>query len=143
MGNCSCSQNVIGIDNLTKDFISSNVINKEYKMIIGTYLESNNSNKNNSNTMISQGICVGYNGNYTIYKLKLGMIHKYQNVMVLLYFENNTRLLLKKKNNNNIAFLFSTDDIRIHGDIDEEIIKNMKPINNNSEDIDLIFKLFN
>lgn len=139
MGNCYGSQNVL--NDLTNNFLNSNIIDKEYKIIIGTYIESNKSKNLNSNTMISQGICVGYNGNIVINKIKFGMIHKYENKMVELYFENNIKLLFIKNQDGNIKFILSINDIKIEKNLDSEIIKNIKSINNNSEYIDLILQI--
>lgn len=139
MGNCFGSQN--SLDNLTKNFLNSNIIDKEYKIIIGTYFESDCSKKFNSNTMINQGICIGYNGNYTINKLKFGMIHRYENKIVELYFENNIKLLFIKNKDGNIKFVLTSNNITIEKNINLQIIKNIKLINNNSEHIDLLLNL--
>lgn len=137
MGNCFGSHKIF--NNLTNNFLNYNIIDKEYKIIIGIYLESDSS-KLNTNTMICQGICIGQNGNNKINKIKLGIIHRHENKMVELYFENNIKLLFIK-NNNNIKLVLTSNDISIEKNVDHSIIKNIKFINNNSEYIDLISKI--
>jgi hypothetical protein len=139
MGNCFGSKNIL--NNLTNYFLNYNVIDKEYKIIIGTYLESNSSNNFNSNTMINQGICIGYNGDIVINRLKIGMIHRYENKIVEFYFENNIKLMFVKNKDGNIKFVLTSNDIKIEKNMDIQIIKNIKLINNNSEYIDLLLNL--
>jgi hypothetical protein len=139
MGNCLGSQN--SLDNLTNNFLNSNIIDKKYKIIIGTYSESNSSKKFNSNTMINQGICIGYDGNHIIYKLKFGIIQRYENNTVELYFENNIKLLFIKNKDGNIKFILSSNDINIEKNMNLQTIKNIKSINDNSEHIDLLSNL--
>ena len=139
MGNCYGSKN--GLNDLTNNFLNSNIIDKEYKIIIGTYIESKERKNLKSNTMISQGICVGCNGNNVINKIKFGMIHRYENKMVELYFDNNIKFVFVKNQNGGVKFVLTIDDLKIEKNMDSQIIKNIKSINNNSEYIDLILKI--
>jgi len=139
MGNCYVSKN--GLSDLTNHFLNSNVIDKEHKIIIGTYIETKERKNLKSNTMISQGICVGYNGNIDINKIKFGMIHRYENKIVELYFDNNIKLVFVKNQNGCIKFVLTINDLKIEKNMDSQIIKNIKSINNNSEYIDLILKI--
>ena len=136
MGNCYGSQNVL--NNLTKNFLNYNIIDKDYKIIIGIYVDTNT----NSNTMINQGICIGTNGNEKINKLKFGMLHHYKNKMLELYFENNIKLFfVKNKDGDDIKFVLTYNNIIIQKNISQQIIKNIKYINNNSEHIDLLLNV--
>lgn len=139
MGNCYCSQNLL--NDLTNNFLNSNIIDKKYKIIIGIYVETNSSKNYNSNTMINQGICIGCNGDDKINKLKFGMIHRYENKKVELYFENNIKLLFVKNKDGGIKFVLSSNDIMIEKNMDIPIIKNIKSINNNSDHLDLLLNL--
>lgn len=139
MGICYSSHNIS--NNLTDNFLNFNIVDKEYKIIIGIYSETNNSNNLNSNTMINQGICIGHNGNNKIFKLKFGIIHRHNNKIVELYFENNIKLLFIANNAGNIKFILSSNDIKIEKNINSSIIKNVKLINNNSEHLDLLLKI--
>ena len=142
MGNYCCSQNIINY--LLNNFLNSNIIDDEYKIIIGTYIETNKINNLYSNTMISQGICVGYNRHVVINKLKFGIFHSCENKTVELYFENNIKLLLIKDNiNSDVKLILTSNNKTIEKYMNRKIIRNIKLINNNSDDIDLILKLFN
>jgi hypothetical protein len=139
MGICAISHRVS--NNLTNKFIKYNIIDKEYNIIIGIY--SNNNQTVKSNTMINQGICIGYNNNNEINKIRFGMIHRKIKI-VELYFENNIKLfLIQEKNNgiNKIKIILTLDNFVITKYIDTDIIKELKLINNNSDYIDLIHDL--
>jgi hypothetical protein len=131
MGNCIRLNYIF--NDLTKNFIQYNVIDKEYNVIVGIY-------SNNTNILINQGICIGYNNNI-INKIKLGMIHKYDKLMVELYFENNIKLLFIKENKNQIKMILTFDTCKIEKYIDIHIINELKLINNNSEYIDLLYNI--
>ncbi len=131
MGNCTYS-NVV-LNDLSRQFLDCYVLDKEYNIIIGIY--------SNSNTMINQGICIGYNNNI-INKVKLGIVHRYSPKIVELFFENNIKLMLTKNmENENIKLTLFYNKNKIEKDIDINIFKKYKLINNNSEYIDLIFKI--
>lgn len=141
MGNC-IGTNII-LNRLTDKFINYNIINKEYNIIIGIYIDTQKSK--NSNTLINQGICIGYNNN-EINKIKFGIIHPRMS-LVELFFENNISLSfvreINNKNNNDtkIKMILTFKNCKIIKYIDNSIIKKIKSINNNSEDIDLIYRL--
>lgn len=131
MGNCICS-------NVSNKFINSNIIDKQYNIEIGIYtnsLEKTNSPEK-SNTLINQGICI----NNQIYKIKFGIMHKYDTKIVELYFENCIKLIFIK-DNKKIKMIFTFGDKKIEKYIEPNIIKQYKKINNNSEYIDLIYEL--
>lgn len=138
MGSC-IGGNVV-LKELENNFLNYNIIDKKYNIIVGTYFNTNESKK--SNTMINQGICIGYNNN-KINKIKFGIMHRYGNKMVELYFENNIKLIVNKENDNKIKMLLTFNDSCIEKYIDYDIIKQFKIINNNSEYIDLIHNLTN
>lgn len=131
MGNCIYSQHIS--NNLTDQFVDYNIIDKQYNIIIGIY--------KNSNTSIEQGICVGYINNQ-INKLKFAMIHRHDDIIVELFFDNNIKCLLVKNNiDNKVKLTLSSENILIEKYIDVDIIKKIKLIDNNSEYIDLIHKI--
>jgi hypothetical protein len=138
MGSC-IGKNAV-LKELENNFLNYNIIDKKYNIIIGTYFNTNESNK--SNTMINQGICIGYNNN-KINKIKFCIIHRYGNKMVELYFENDIKLIIIRENNNQIKMLLTFNGSCIEKYIDYDIIKQFKIINNNSEYIDLIHDLTN
>ena len=141
MGNCF-NTNIV-LKELSNKFLNYNVIDKEYNVVIGIYSETNKANKSKkSNTMINQGICIGYNNNI-INKIKFGIIHRYSTKMVELYFENNIKLIFIREDKNKIKMLLSFNGFKTEKYIDINIIKKYKIINNNSEYIDLIFDLTN
>lgn len=132
MGNCIRSNTIL---NLSSQFIDCYILDKQYNIIIGIY--------SNSNTMINQGICIGYNNN-TINKIKFGIIHRHCNKVLELFFEDNIKLILTKINNcENIKLTLIYSNNKIEKNIDSNLIKKFKLINNNSEYIDMIFKIIN
>ena len=87
-----------------------------------------------------QGICFK---NSQVNKLTFGIIFK-NFEMVDLYFEENIRLLIKKSDDTlNISYLNKNKNINYKNDIKLDNLKNLQKISNNSDDIDLIFKLIN
>jgi len=136
MGNCIYSS--IILDDLSSQFIDYYVLDKQYNIIIGIYSNSN------ANTMINQGICIGYNNN-TINKIKFGIIHRHSDKILELFFENNIKLILTKNTDNpNIKLtLIYKNNLKIEKYIDVNLISKFKLINNNSEYIDLIYKIIN
>lgn len=144
-------------NNPTDKFLQYNLIDEEYKIILGIYSTKNTNQYIKSNTMINQGICVGY-GNNTINKIKMGIIHKYCS-KVELYFENNIKLSFELENGNKdemyndkneiynnenkIKMILSFNGTKVEKYLKNNIIKNFKSINNNSEYIDLITQLIN
>lgn len=142
MGNCINSNAILSVE--TNKFINYNIIDKKYKITVGTYLYSNKeqTNNNGSNTMISQGICIGYK-NKQIHRIKFGMIHRYNNITVELYFENNIKLIFvnnKESNKIKITLVFNNLNKVIYIS-KEKFKKSIELIDNNSEYIDLIFNL--
>lgn len=135
MGSCIGTNAVL--EELKNNFLNYNIIDKKYNIIIGTYFNTNQSKK--SNTMINQGICIGYNNN-EINKIKFGIIHRNMNY-VELYFENDIKLIICRENDNQIKMLLSFNGSNIEKYIDCDIIKQYKPFNNNSEYIDLVYDL--
>lgn len=136
MGNC-INSNII-LNNAKSHFLNSNLIDKEYNIIIGIYVNSNKHLK--LNTMINQGIYIGSDNK--INKIKLGIIqYYYDKKMVELYFENNIKIVFIREEKNKIKMILNYDKSRIEKYIDIDIIKQYKLINNNSEFIDLIYKL--
>jgi len=139
MGNC---QNKTKFNNfksdltfmeINKQFISYNVLDNN-KIIIGIW---NNSNKLN---------ILGYQGIWfvkyeKIYELKYGISLIAYN-LVLLYFENNIVLKIFKDEFNNYNYILCKDKIEYTNIIDEKTIINYKKINNNSQELDLIYLLF-
>ena len=120
-------------NNLTNQFVDWYILDKEYNIIVGIY--------KNSNTMINQGICIGYNNN-VINKIKLGIFHRHNGTTVELFFENNIKLILTKDiSSDKVKLTLACNNLKIDKYIDIKIIKNIKLINNNSEYIDLIFKI--
>lgn len=141
MGSCISSNG--GLKKLENNFLNYNIIDKKYNVIVGTYFNTNKYKKSKkSNTMINQGICIGYNNN-EIYKIKFGIIHRTYTKTVELFFENNIKLIINKENDNQIKMILSFNDLNIEKYIDTDIIKQYKIINNNSEYIDLIYNLTN
>ncbi len=131
MGNCIYSNSVL--NDLSSQFLDCYILDKEHNIIIGIY--------SNSNTMINQGICIGCDNNI-INKIKLGIVHKYSPKIVELFFENNIKLILTKNDeNNHIKLTLFYDNCKIEKNIDINIFKKYKLINNHSEYIDLIFKI--
>ena len=138
MGMCIVSYGVF--NSITNKFIKYNVIDKEHNIVIGIYSDYNKSIK--SNTMINQGICIGYNNNL-IHKIKFGIIHREMNIIEL-YFENNIKLVFiqeKNEKENKIKIILTVNDLTVKKYIDLKVIEKIKLINNNSEYIDLLFDL--
>lgn len=117
-----------------------NVIDKKYNVIIGTYYNGYDAKK--SSTIVSQGICIGYN-NYKINKMIFGIGYLYDNKKVELYFENNIKLIIGKDNGHLKMILFYNNKTIIEKYIEHDIIKKYNKINKNSEYIDLIYDLMN
>lgn len=138
MGSC-IGTNVVR-NELSNNFLNYNVINKKYNIIIGTYFNKDENGK--SNTLINQGICIGYNNN-DINKIRCGMIHRYGSEMVELYFENNIKLIVIKENNNQLKMMLTLNGSIIENYIEHDIIKNYILINSASEYIDLLYDLMN
>lgn len=134
---CCISTNVVRKELLDK-FLNYNIIDKKYGIIVGTYLDGNEK----SNTLISQGICIGYNNN-KINKVVFGIIHRHGNGMVELYFENNIKLIITKESNNQLKMTLTFNGSNIEKYIENDIIKNYKTINDNSEYINLLHDLMN
>ena len=82
MGNCIYTN--FTFNKYSNQFLNYNIIDKKHNIIVGTYFDTNESKK--SNTMINQGICIGYNNN-KISKIKLGIMHCIDNKRIELYFE--------------------------------------------------------
>lgn len=135
MGNITTIFNkIIKFTNLEKKFLNYNIIDKEYKIIIGNYSTFDESNK--SNTMINQGICIGFN-NDKIYKIKFGIKHKYHNI-VELYLENKIKLVFFHEDKDKIKMELSYDENKIEKYIDTKLFEEYKLFDNNSEYINLI-----
>ena len=134
---CYISVNVVHKELLDK-FISYNIIDKKYGIIVGTYLNNNEK----SNTSINQGICMGYNNN-KINKIIFGIMHRHCTEMVELYFENNIKLIVIKENNNQLKMMLTLNGSIIENYIEHDIIKNYILINSASEYIDLLYDLMN
>lgn len=134
---CCISTNVVRKELLDK-FLNYNIIDKKYGIIVGTYLDGNEK----SNTLISQGICIGYNNN-KINKVVFGIIHRHGNGTVELYFENNIKLIISKESNDQLKMILTFNGSNIEKYIEHDIIKNYKIINTNSEYINLLFDLIN
>jgi hypothetical protein len=117
-----------------KNFLFHNIIDNENNIIIGIY-----KNSKKSNTISSECICIGNNIN----KLKFGMFHNFNiHKIVELYFENNIKVKFIQESNNEIKLILDdNENIKIEKYINKNIIKNLKPINNNSEYLDLIFNI--
>lgn len=163
MGNCTGSNNLSNV--VEKKFINSNLIDSKYKIVLGTYLESNKGSKNlnSQDIQVNQGIWIGKFSD-KIYKLKFGIFHQHENKSVELYFEDNIKLVLMKNiNTDEIEFTLTYGDIEIietigtinisdeikynnkciviKKSISKNTIGNFKYIGNNSEHIDLIVNL--
>jgi hypothetical protein len=137
MGNCIYSNciypNAI-LNDLSSQFLDCFVLDKKHNIIIGIYSNSNS----NSMININQGICIGYKNNL-INKIEFGIIHSHFDKIVELFFENSIKLILKKnKDSENIKLTLIYDNNKIDKFIGVDMIKKFKPINNNSEYIDLI-----
>jgi hypothetical protein len=130
MGNYFSSNKAL--DGFTSQFLNYYILDKEYNIIIGIYKDSN--------TMINQGICVGHYNN-EISKIRFGIFHRYADFLVELFFENNIKLVLSKNKDNNIKIVLTKNNYKIEKYIDINLIKNIIPMNSNSEYIDLIFKI--
>ena len=120
--------------NIKQKFIKYNVIDIDKDIIIGVF-----NNPDKSNTLGNQGIWIGQYDK--IYSLKFGMYHKAFN-MVILTFENNIKFKLTK-NENNLEFVLEINNETYTKQLDANIIKNLKEINYDSLDLDLIFNLLN
>lgn len=153
MGNCIGTN--VDRNELSNKFLNYNVIDKKYNIIVGTYfnkdeigkpnIDKSNIDKSNVdklNTVIYQGISIGYNNN-EINKIRCGMIHRHGNVMVELYFENNIKLIVINENNNKLKMILSFNGSSIEKYIEPDVIKNYKLINVGSEYIDLLYDLIN
>ena len=134
---CYISVNVVHKELLDK-FISYNIIDKKYGIIVGTYLNNNEK----SNTSINQGICMGYNNN-KINKIIFGIMHRHCTEIVELYFENNIKLIICKETNNRFKMILTFNGTNIEKYIEYDTIKNYKKINTNSEYINLLYDLMN
>lgn len=136
----SCISTIKKHNNVSNKFLKYNILDKKHNIIIGIYSDIDENKK--SNTLINQGICIGYNNN-KIHKIKFGIIHLLNNKIIELYFENDIKLIFIKENNNKIKMLISFSDLKIEKYMDLNITKKHKLINNNSEYIDLIYDLIN
>lgn len=132
MGNCLNSINNLSILNQFKNYY---ILDDKYPIILGIYQNTN------SITMLYQGICIGNNN--IVNKIVFGIFHNNTEKILNLFFENNISLTLK----NNITY---GDKIKLtlkHNNsiyekfINVNLIKELKLIENNSEDINLIFKI--
>jgi hypothetical protein len=121
----------LNFSTVKKMFISYNVLNYEKNIIIGIW-----NNPNKSNTLGNQGIWIG--GHDKIYELTFGMLCAN---MVVLNFQNSIKLKIYKNKSNNITFELTENKKDYIKQLDDDIKKNLKKINNDSEDIDLIFNL--
>ena len=149
MGICATYFNVIPNNlniNPNNKFIKYNLIDSEYKIAVGIYSTNNINEYTKSNTMINQGIYIGHN-NPSINKIKFGIIHKYGNKKVELYFENNIILSLEsvddENKKNKIRMILFFNGKRIEKYANNNILQKFIPINDDSEYIDLIAELVN
>jgi hypothetical protein len=136
MGNCIYPNAIL--NDLSGQFLDCYVLDKKYNIIIGIYSNSNSNSNLNTHININQGICIGYKNNF-INKIKFGIIHRHFDKIVELFFENSIKLILtKNKDSENIKLTLFYDNNKIDKYIRVDMIKKFKPINNNSEYIDLI-----
>lgn len=122
-------------NNLSNQFLQSNIIDNEYNIRIGIYIDKE---KKKSTILTSQGIIIE---NFIINKIILAMKYNFETPTVVLYFENNICVLIIKESKDKIKFVLKSDKIKINKYIDNNIINNLKPINNNSEFIDMIIDI--
>lgn len=133
MGNIIINKFSIHHNNIKNKFISCNVLDD--KIILGVW---NNSNK--LNNLDYQGIWIGDNNNI-IYKLTFGLTNSID--IVILNFENNIKLKIYNDANNNVYLILTHNNIRYFKKLNYDILNNIKYINNNSPDLDLIYLLIN
>jgi len=126
------SSKKIDSSKIKKIFISYNILDYEKNIIIGIW-----DNSNKSNTLGNQGIWIG--GHDKIFGLIFGIICI---DIVILYFENNIELKIYKNNSSDLFFELTENKNNYIKQINNNIKKKLKKINNNSQDIDLIFSLF-
>ncbi len=138
MGNCTSSKNILST--ITNNFINYNILDNEYKIIVGIYPKSNDIF---NSTQEYEGIYIGKFDNNKIYKLKFGM-YRNENKMIELYFENNIKLILISEsvhNVNSVKLILTFNDIRIEKYICNKILKKIKPTNDGKNYVDLILKI--
>lgn len=119
------------LKNIKQKFIKYNQI--DTNIIIGIF-----NNPDKSNTLGNQGIWIGQDDK--IYSLNLGIYHKCYD-FVLLTFENGIKLKISKKDK--ITWTLETNNNSITREFDVNTIKNLKKINSDSLDLDLIFYILN
>ena len=122
-----------GSNKINKYFTKLNIIDKENNIVLGIW-----NNPNKTNTMGNQGICVGYHDK--IYQLLFAIYHQCLECVVL-NFENGIKLrVFNDKKLNNIKYELTYNKIEYINILDNDIIKKYRKIDDNSEDIDLIYK---
>lgn len=118
-----------------KYFIDYNIFDKYNNIIIGIW-----NNSNGTISTVSQGIWIG--NNEKIYQLIFGIYHQSLK-MIILTFENSIKLkVFKDHKTNDIKYELIYNKNEYANLLNDNIIKNYKKINNNSDDIDLIYKFF-
>lgn len=122
-----CKKNII--KKKISQFISYNIIDYEHNIIIGTF-------NDNYNASSYEGISIG--DDFNMYKILFGISH--ENRIIELYFENNIKMFFTKESNL-ILIEFYSKDIKFKKIISKNTIKEIKPINQNSDYIDLIFTM--
>jgi hypothetical protein len=122
MGNFCCN-----INNFDTDFENYIIIDKNVKLVVGTW-----KNPNPESDLSRQGISIDGS---IIYSLKYSI--KMANELVVYNFDNNIRLTFKKTNNT-INYELKYNDVIISKDVDIECLKRYQKIGKNSNEIDYI-----
>lgn len=117
-----------------KYFDDFNIIDNKNNIVLGIW-----NNPNKSNTLGNQGIWIG--NQEKIFQLTFAVYHKCLNYIMFI-FEDNIRLkIFKHENSNDIRYELKCKSTITNNPIEVNIIKKIKKIDSDSEDIDLIFKL--
>lgn len=126
---------------LKKKFIDSNVLDREKHVVIGVW-----NNSDNSNILVNQGIWIGYNNKIfgdKIYRLTFGM-KTISSDIVILNFENDIKLkFYKNLSDNKLYFTLSQSQVEYTKELTLDVLQNFHIINNNSQDLDLVYSFIN
>lgn len=130
--NIKNTNNNLSVIKVKKIFKSYNVLDTDKNIIIGIW-----DNPNKSNTLGNQGIWIGNHDN--IYELVFGM----KSIdTVILHFEKNITLKITKTNLSEYQLELSDKKSNNYSTIiNKNILNNLKKINDNSLDLDLILNL--